>query len=332
MDAYIELFKNGKEKMNSKDYHGAISEFDIAINLHPDFADFYLERAKCKLYCKDYLGVIDDYEKVKRLNYCLDSSIYNNMGVAYAELDYTGNAIKSFNLAIEVDQNNVDAIENLHILTSEIKNKLHRLQRLLELTPKKATVILEMAELKTILLDYNGALLNYNEIVFLQNDDPLSYEARGNFKLYHLKDFKGAINDFDMSIEIYPNEEVIMRRAKAKIELSDIKEAIIDLNLILELYPSFELKVETYCKLAELKSNLKEFAASIASYSKLIQIDKENPQYFKARASLRYNTQDIRGAIDDWEIATQLNPNDKDSLKYIETSKNYLNRLQSLKR
>ena len=58
---------NGVKKYNSKDFKGAISDFDRAINLNPNFAKSYDNRGIAKYKLEDIAGAVTDWYKAAEL-------------------------------------------------------------------------------------------------------------------------------------------------------------------------------------------------------------------------------------------------------------------------
>jgi ankyrin repeat protein len=101
----VEQYKfNAINKFSSKDYDGAIADFDKAIDLNPDNAELYQMRGGPKLGKRDFAGAIADYNKAIELKPdCADA--YKGRGlVMLAKRDFD-DAIADFNKAIELKPN-----------------------------------------------------------------------------------------------------------------------------------------------------------------------------------------------------------------------------------
>jgi len=91
---------------------------------------------------------------------------------------------------------------------------------------------------------------DYNKSsIYLQNGD----------KKFQLEDYKGAILDYDKSIEIYPLVSVFSKRADCKFNLKDYQNAIEDYTEAINRMPSIPNKKvfsEYYRKRGEIKNQL----------------------------------------------------------------------------
>ena len=88
--AKSEAFYNaGIEKFNNKDLQGAISDFDAALILIPDFDKALFNRGSIKYQLNDYDGAIKDFNEVIRLKPDSNND-YFLRGRAYQALDKKG--------------------------------------------------------------------------------------------------------------------------------------------------------------------------------------------------------------------------------------------------
>ncbi|QFZ12078.1 tetratricopeptide repeat protein [Anabaena sp. YBS01] len=86
----------------------ALAESDEAIKLNPNDVDAYLGRAMIRHFSKDYAGAISDYEQAIKLRpRPKDVSVYSNSGKAHAELGDHKSAIAKYNTALKIDPNGV---------------------------------------------------------------------------------------------------------------------------------------------------------------------------------------------------------------------------------
>ena len=72
-----EYYNRGKERLNSENYNGAISDFTNVIRITPDFFPAYNVRGISKRRLKDYSGAISDYTKTIELQPNYVNAYYN---------------------------------------------------------------------------------------------------------------------------------------------------------------------------------------------------------------------------------------------------------------
>ncbi len=95
------LLMEGNAKDEVGDYKGAIEAYTEAIELQPDFAMAYFNRALVKRKLEDYQGAIDDYSKaIELIDYY--TIAYHNRGIAYILIGELEKACIDWNKAYEL--------------------------------------------------------------------------------------------------------------------------------------------------------------------------------------------------------------------------------------
>jgi len=85
-------------------YDKAISDYNKAIELNPNYAKAYNNRGVAYDDLKQYDKAISDYTKALELNPNY-AEAYNNRGLVYSDLKQYGKAISDFNKVIELNPN-----------------------------------------------------------------------------------------------------------------------------------------------------------------------------------------------------------------------------------
>jgi tetratricopeptide (TPR) repeat protein len=130
-------------------------------------------------------------------------------------------------------------------------------------------------------------------------DSPEFYFKNGNAK-YQLKDYAGAIKDFDKAVELDPKfMQAYHTRAICFGELKKYDKALADFDKAIELDPDFK---NAYLNRAYyVKINSEDFEGAIQDYNKFIELNKKGDNEFalnnRGFAKLKLN--DLQGARDD---------------------------------
>ena len=96
-----------------------------------------------------------------------------------------------------------------------------------------------------------------------------------------LKEYEGAIKDYDKAIELDPNYALAyMNRGIAKAQLKQYSAAIADYDKAIELDPNFAL---AYHNRGVAKYNLAQYNAAIADYDKAIELEPNFAPAYYAR-------------------------------------------------
>lgn len=103
-DDAMKYFENGQRKTYSKDFQGAILDYDKAINLDPNFWWVYFEKAIAKYNLQDFQGAIAEYTKAIILEPKCTKAYSYRAFAKYELQDYRG-VIADCNKAVELSDN-----------------------------------------------------------------------------------------------------------------------------------------------------------------------------------------------------------------------------------
>ena len=78
--AYV---SRGNVRYDSKDYQGAISDYNKALRIDPNYAAAYLNRGVARGKLKDYQGAISDYDKALKIDPNYARAYYNRGSALY---------------------------------------------------------------------------------------------------------------------------------------------------------------------------------------------------------------------------------------------------------
>ena len=122
---------------------------------------------------------------------------------------------------------------------------------------------LDRAQDKIELKDYRGAIDDYNKAIELNPNYANAYKERG-FAKSMLADYRGAMADCNKAIELNPNDaDAYMNRGAAKSMLGDYKGLMADFNKASEAYWNSGLD----------KVELGDYKGAIADYSEIIELN-----------------------------------------------------------
>jgi tetratricopeptide (TPR) repeat protein len=104
--------RSGNAKRIRGDYQGAIADYNRAIELKPNYANAYFNRAVAQSELGDNSAALADLNRAIALN-PNDSDAYNNRGVAKGRLGDRSAAMADYNRALQINPNHPDALYNL---------------------------------------------------------------------------------------------------------------------------------------------------------------------------------------------------------------------------
>ena len=237
-------FLRGFAKYELGLYHAAISDYDTAIHLNPDFALAYYARGIAKKKLKQYFPAIADYTQAIRLKPD-DALAYFYRGNVKADLKQYAAAIADYTQAIRLEPDDADAYYNRGNVKADLKQ-------------------------------YAAAIVDYTQAIRLKPDDADAYYNRGSAK-YELKQYFAAISDYDMAIRLKPDDVLAyVNRGNAKERLKQYFAAIADFDMAIRLDPDY---AQAYLMRGFAKEKLKQYFAAIADYDTAIRL---NPDYANA--------------------------------------------------
>ena len=186
-------------------YHEAISDYDKAIRLKPDYAIAYNNRAFAKLGLKEYFAAIADYDTAIRLKPDF-AEAYHSRGAVKYDLKQYDAAIADYDKAIR-------------------------------LKPDYAIAYYNRGNAKVYLKEYFAAIADYDIAIRLKPDYAEAYHGRGDAKK-NLKQYDAAIADYDKAIRLDPDyAEAYYSRGAVKYDLKQYDAAIADLNTAIRFDP-----------------------------------------------------------------------------------------------
>ena len=230
-------FYRGNEKYLMRVYQDAITVYNEAIRLQPDFANAYVNRGLTKEKLGQHEPAIMDYSSAIKIDPTL-AGAYNNRGSAQRRLGQHFLALEDLNTAIHLDPRYVKAYVN----RGNAKNSLGH---------------------------PNEALEDFNTALALDPDSAEAYNNRGVAKAT-LMQLPDAIKDFDTAIELNPElANAFYSRGVAKYIIGrQIREAKSDLLTALKLAKRYDD--------ANLKSNVELALALLAESTFRVQEKTKN--------------------------------------------------------
>jgi tetratricopeptide (TPR) repeat protein len=197
------------------------------------------------------------------------------------------------------------------------KNALDACLRAIDLKPKYLDVLFLKSEVRFAMKDYNYCIKEISEAIKLMPADNPNYNAyktRAKAR-FEMGDYKNAVNDWNVYIESFPEEETaLVARGACKIETGDYSGSIADLDAAIKLNPKNPV---SYNYRGVAKGENKQFVEALKDLDYSIKLKYDYAAAFVNRAAIKFASKDKRGACDDLNKADSLG--DEMAIKLIET-------------
>jgi tetratricopeptide (TPR) repeat protein/S1-C subfamily serine protease len=305
---FAEAYNNrGVVKSALGDKKSAMSDYDRAIAINPQFAEAYYSRGVDKSDLGDKKGAISDYDRAIAIN-PQDAKAYINRGVAKSALGDKKGAISDYDRAIAIDPQLAAAYYNRGMAKYKLGDKkgaVSDYDRAIAIDPQLAAAYSNRGIVKAELGDKKGAMSDYDRAIAIDPQLAAAYYNRGMAK-YNSGDKKGAMSDFDKAIAINPQyTEAYGNRGVVKAELGDKKGAVSDFDKAIKINPKY---ANAYYSRGTTKSDLGDKKGAISDYDRAIAIDPQYVDAYLNRGMNKSELGDIRGSISDYDRAIVVDP------------------------
>jgi tetratricopeptide (TPR) repeat protein len=288
----------------------AISAFDKAIKLDPDFAIGYEYRGRAWGYRKESDRALADFNQVisltKNSGY---SRGYYRRGHVWSKKREFDKAIADFSEVIRIDLSDVGKGLYTRGLVYTLKKDhdmaLADFNEVIRLNPSHWKAYDYRASIWSDKKDYDMAIANYSEVIRLRPRDMRPHMDRARVREL-MKDMDGAIADYTEAIRIDAgNVNAYMRRAKIYITQKAYAKAEADYTKIIDLDPK---NVDHYLKRARARKSRKDLKGAIADYDTVLRLKPKAGAYYMLRGQTYMAASQYAKALADFQRAEQLIP------------------------
>ncbi|MDE0399882.1 MAG: tetratricopeptide repeat protein [Candidatus Poribacteria bacterium] len=301
--AYTEI-RQGETELQQGNHRESLACFDTALELNPNLADAYLNRAAVNLFLGHYKEAITDCDNALRLNPDLVLA-YINRATAKTFLEEAEEAIDDYNAVLELNPDFAIVYNNramANISLKRYKEAIADCDSALKLDPNLVQSYICRAMARSALKQNETALADFDIALKLAPDSVEIYFARAHFK-FALKDYAGTIEDYDKIVGLNPelgaSLNVYGHRADAKYYLRDYEGAIEDYDKVIQLNPKSET---AYYDRGRAKYNFGkskadqgkiveaqvDYQGAVEDYTEAIKLDPEYASVYNSRGWIKY--------------------------------------------
>ncbi len=157
---------------------------------------------------------------------------------------------------------------------------------------------------------WKSGITLFDDVVKKYPESPVAFKTRAFFK-NELKDYDGALQDFNMALQLNPNiNECLASRGKILIDKKQYQAALADLNKSLTMDTT---AADVFNNRGMAYQGMNDTAAALRDFNKAIKKDPKMQSAYNNRCILRAIMGNISGAIEDADKAILLNPKESNS-------------------
>lgn len=302
-------------KAQQWDYTWSLMSFDKAINMWAISPAVYGNRWLVKYRMWNYIWALMDFDKAIELDPFFWNAYYLRSHAAFL-VWRTGQAYNDYNKSIKYwfsDFTDIELDKLIKISYHIVNNDYDSLNREFKKNPIY-NLYVEWTE-KWSKWDYNGALINFNKCIELDNNSYMVYYSRWLLKI-GMKNYSWALLDFNKAIEFFASQPQIYReRSMIKYFLGDYEWALLDIDKAWSFWDSganffmwrgniyvalnkYDLACDNYIKasngwIKEVDQIINEFCKKQElEYSFLKKFEKNSSKNCIIKWNISYNTRE----------------------------------------
>ncbi len=317
----------GSEYFQQGDFTKAISDYDKAIELSPDYMIVYIDRAVAYSKQGKLTEAIRDLNKAIEINPHREEP-YFNLGNFFADQGNHIQAIQGYTKAIEINPNRAQSYSHRGDSYAKQGNDIQAISdytRAIEIDPSfaeaynnRGSVYARQGNYSQAILDYSTSLeinpqfaeaySNLKNARLMQGNPTKAISEKDYFKLgatsFRQGNFTDAISDFTEAVKINPNfAQAYNDRGLAYYNEGNYSTAIIDYNKAIGLDPDY---ADAYYNRGLAWDRQANQTQALSDFNKAIKIKPDNGQTYSNRAIIYYRLRKYDKAWEDVHKAQEL--------------------------
>lgn len=282
------------------DHIGAISLYEKAIELNPDYEPAYYWRGNARYILKDFQGSVSDMDKL--ISYHPErGELYYNRGNSKDLLGDTEGALADYKKCVELIPDYAEArfsLGNLKYGLDKYREAIPDFDRAIAADSLMEKAYYMRGVAKHAIGERKEAINDFSKVIGLDPSFADAFNMRGICK-YFLEDFKGAIEDCTTAIKINPEDaDYYLRRGIAEFALGNYAGATKSIGINGHFF--------TYNQRSEARYEAGDYEEAVSDYSEVLKTYNMDFSLWVARANARLKSGDRNGACEDLSKALNL--------------------------
>ncbi|RCJ17780.1 protein kinase [Nostoc minutum NIES-26] len=300
---------NGQAKTLSalKRYKEALSAYDKAIQIQPEYVEAWSGRGFALQSLQRYPEAIASFDKALKLHNDYPE-VWNAKGEVYSSLKQYDNAIKSYDKAIEFKPDYYDSWYRKGLALHNIKQyeeAIAAYDKALGIKPDFEQAWYNRGNALVNLNRYEDAFVAYDKAVQYEPQYYLGWLSRGNV-LVTLRRYPEAIESFNQVIKYNPNNyQAWYNRGWALHQTQRYEEAVQSYSKASAIEPK---DYQVWYNMGNSQFNLQKYEAAIASYNKAVRYQPDSYETWYSRGNAFLNLKRYKDAIASYDKALKYKP------------------------
>lgn len=304
-------YASGNKLQKAANYKEALSDYSRALELEPDYAKAYIDRAYCYEQIGLFLEAAEDYKKATVFE-PKNAELFYHTGRMFYKTGKFAAADEYLAKAIEKDKGFDEAIDlRIKTLVSLKKFDEGLLMAEKALDKEKTTITyFNHALLLDSLKLYDRAERSYDRAKYFDSKNIDAYIGLAISQAKQSK-FGQGLASCDAAVLKNPSRlDIYEARATVNELKGDFQAAVFDLSKIITVQPN---NVGVYIRRGNFYEKLSQYQNALADYTKVLNIDGQNVNAYFHRAGCYEAINDFKKAANDYKKIVTIAPGDMKS-------------------
>lgn len=303
-------FKRGKDSLNGGKYYEAIELFDKVLWENPAYIDALINKG----IAYENLGL--DIEALRNFNLAIQIvpkdyiALFHRGKFYYKKRDYY-NAEKDFKNALENKSDHIDSNIYLGLISKQNKNSnmaLVYFDRAIAINPNDYWGYFEKGNVLQDQKKYNESIREYSNAISKKYNYKEAFINRGlSYEI--LGDYNNALSDYNQSLSLDPNYYLAYyNRGIVYYKQKNYPQALDDFQKTLSLKPDYS---GAFGYIGDIYYNQKRYYEAISYYDKSLNYNSNDTYSLEFRGMSKISTGNNAGGCEDLKKACNLGRCDK---------------------
>ena len=302
-----DLYNRGNTLYNLSRFEEALAAYEKAINLRPDYAEVWQEKAKTLYELKKYQESQLAYDKAIELKpEYLEA--WTGRGYALDKLQKSQEAIASFENALKIQPDYPQAWEGKgdSLLDSQrYEEAIASYEKAVEFQPNLYRAWYNRGQAYQKLKQYDRAVESYQKAVEIKFDNSEVWYNLGNVFL-ELDKNQEAFEAYEKAVRFQPDfHQAWYSKGIALLKMRRHEEAVAAYETTVKLKPDYD---RAWYNLGWSYHELRKYEQAIECYNKALDLNPKESQAWYNRGNAQYNLKRYEDAIASYNEAVYVKP------------------------